>query len=100
MNGCMCDDDTCNWAAFGGHLGVLQWLRVNSFPWDEQAKLLRIAAQQGQEAVVWALIDAGADVNIAVDGLTPLSVSMLPDSNVSRTKRAAIVQILKDAGAR
>ena len=61
---------------------------------------LFIAAQEGHETVVRALIETGADVNKAKDnGVTPLSVSLIPVYNVDQGGHAAIVQILRDAGA-
>ena len=61
---------------------------------------LYIAAHEGHEAILRALIEAGAAVNKARDdGTTPLSVSMTPVSNVARGGHAVIVQILRDAGA-
>ena len=72
---------------------------------------LYMAAEFGREAVVLALIKAGADVNKAMDnGATPLSTSMTKKKtknnkkksknvNVAREGHAAIVQILKKAGA-
>jgi hypothetical protein len=59
------DELTCTDAAQGGHLEVLQWARANGCPWDET--LVNIAAQNGHEAVVRALIELGADVNKAHD---------------------------------
>ena len=50
----------------GGHIEVVQWVRANGCPWDEK-ELTTIAAQNGHEAVVRALIEAGADVNKAMD---------------------------------
>jgi hypothetical protein len=32
-NGCPWDEETCYWAAHGGHLEVLQWVRANGCPW-------------------------------------------------------------------
>ena len=47
-----------------------------------------------------ALIEAGADVNKVTDeGATPLSISMKPVVDVDRGNHAAIVQILRNAGA-
>ena len=61
---------------------------------------LIVAAQNGQEAVVRTLLDAGAYVNQkAVGGETPLSVATTPISNVDQGDHAAVVQILRDAGA-
>ena len=31
------DEETCSWAAEGGHLEVLQWLRAKGCPWDSTA---------------------------------------------------------------
>ena len=36
-NGAPWTEDTCSFAAEGGHLEVLQWARANGCPWDEQA---------------------------------------------------------------
>ena len=61
---------------------------------------LYFAAQKGYEAVVQALIEAGADVNKVTDeGATPLSISMKSVVDVDRGNHAAIVQILRNAGA-
>ena len=50
---------------------------------------LLIAAQQGYEAIVWALIELGAHVNKATDdGGTPLFIA---------AGHTAILQILRDA---
>jgi ankyrin repeat protein len=52
-----------------------------------------MATEFGQEAVERALIDLGADVNKADDrGITPLLIG-------GHLGQAAIVQILRDAGA-
>ena len=52
-------------------------------------KPLLIAAQHGNEAMVGALIEGGADVNKATDvGWTPLSIA---------AGHTAILQILRDA---
>jgi ankyrin repeat protein len=52
-----------------------------------------IAAQEGQETVVRALLEAGADVNQAMDnGGTPLNVA-------AQNGHAAIVRALIDLGA-
>ena len=67
---------------------------------DLGATPLFIGAFQGNEAVVRALIEVGADVNKANDiGGSPLSASTTPISNVARGNHAAIVQLLRDAGA-
>ena len=63
-NGCPWDRWTCTAAAEGGHLEVLQWAHANGCPWDEKG-LLFISAREGHEAVVRALIEAGADVGVA-----------------------------------
>ena len=33
-NGCPWDEETCALAAEGGHLEVLQWMRANGCPWN------------------------------------------------------------------
>jgi hypothetical protein len=44
---------TCSYAAEGGHLAVLQWLRANGCPWD--AFTCSVAAAGGHLAVLqWA----------------------------------------------
>jgi ankyrin repeat protein len=73
---------------------------VNMAATDDGVSPLCIAAHKGHETVVRALIETGADVNKAKDnGVTPLSVSMIPVYNVDQGGHAAIVQILRDAGA-
>jgi len=63
---------------------------------DDGATLLLMAAQNGSEAVVRALIEAGADINKATDdGVTPLTPLLI----AGHFGNEAIVQILKDAGA-
>ena len=58
------DTKTCWAVARGRHLEVLKLLHANDCPWDEATfSLLFIAAQEGHEAVVRALIEAGMDVN-------------------------------------
>jgi ankyrin repeat protein len=58
---------------------------------DTGATPLYIAAQQGQEAIVQALIEVGADVNKARDDAwTPLSIA-------AQVGHTAIGQILRDA---
>ena len=43
----------CQWAAWGGHLQVLQWAHQNDCPWNE--KTCKEAASGGQlEALKWA----------------------------------------------
>jgi len=97
-NGCPWDKRTCHAAAEVGHLEVLQWACANGCPCDE--KQLHIAAGMGHEAVLRVLIEAGADVNKAIKGgRTPLSVSMAPVINVDQGQIAAIVKMLRGAGA-
>mmetsp|Transcript_8851 Transcript_8851/g.33097 ORF Transcript_8851/g.33097 Transcript_8851/m.33097 type:complete len:192 (+) Transcript_8851:31-606(+) len=91
-------------AASGGQLKVLKWLLENRCPVDEAtdegATPLYLAAQNGHGAVVRALVQAGADVNKARDnGRTPLSVSVNSVNNIAQGNHAAIVQLLRDAGA-
>ncbi len=58
---------------------------------DDGATPLLIAAQDGHEAIVRALIELGADVNKATDnGVTPLFFA-------AQNGHTAIVQILRDA---
>jgi hypothetical protein len=45
------------------------------------------------------LIKAGADVNAVRDYGTPLSVAMTRVVNVAQGNHAAIVQLIRDAGA-
>ena len=72
-NGCPWGKRTC-WSGGGGHLEVLKWARANGCPCDEGRAAC--AAQNGHEAVVRALIEAGADVNKAGDdGATPLFIA-------------------------
>jgi len=50
--------------------------------------------------VVRALIKAGADVNAAGNnGATPLLVSTTPAFNIAQGNHAAVVKMLKGAGA-
>jgi hypothetical protein len=87
------DRDTCSAAALGGHLEVLQWARANDCPYDE--KELHIAAEIGHEAIVRALIEAGADVNKAINndiGVTPLHVA-------AHNGHETVVRALIEAGA-
>ena len=88
-NSCPWDKGTCEWAAHGGHLELLQWARANDCPSD--GKELFFAAQNGHEAMVRALIELGADVNKAADnGWTPLAIA-------AQEGHTAIVQFLRDA---
>ena len=54
------DKHLCEAAAYGGQLKVLKWLGENGCPWDEATDdgvtPLFLAAQEGHEAVVRALI--------------------------------------------
>ena len=98
-NSCPWDTNTCCGAAEGGHIEVLQWARANGCPWDEKG-LLFIAAGKDRKAVVRALIEAGTDFNKATDnGATPLSVSTTPAFNIAQGNHAAVVKMLKGAGA-
>jgi cytohesin len=86
-------------------------LHANGCPWDEKG-LLFISAREGQEAVMQALIEAGADINKAYDdGVTPLLIAaheghvamderegVTPLYIAAHKDHAAIVQILRDAG--
>ena len=53
-NSCEWDEDTCSFAAGGGHLEVLQWARANGCPWDWETT---DAAEVGEHLKVlqWAL---------------------------------------------
>ena len=33
------DEDTCGWAAQGGHLEVMKWLRAKGCPWNEETSI-------------------------------------------------------------
>ena len=39
MNGCPWDEDTCSWAALGGHVSCLEYAHVNGCPWDENVPI-------------------------------------------------------------
>ena len=116
-NGCPWAEWTCAGAAKGGHLEVLQWARANGCPWDESTRLraaggghlevllwahangcprdeteLDIAAQYGHEAVVRALIEAGADVGVAAPGKNPLICA-------AHKGHLTVVRALLEAGA-
>jgi ankyrin repeat protein len=67
---------------------------------DDGVMPLCMAAQFGHEVVVRALIKAGADVNAAGNnGATPLLVSTTPAFNIAQGNHAAVVKMLKGAGA-
>ena len=91
-------------AALKGHEAIVRALiqagaDVNKA--DESGRTpLICAAGDGHEALVRMLIDAGANVNqVDHNGRTPLSCSLEPVSNVTHGRHAAVVQILRDAGA-
>ena len=88
-NGCPWDKGTCEWAAHGGHLELLQWGRANGCPCDGME--VYIAAQNGHEAMVRALIEAGADVGVAAP-VTPLIIA-------AQNGHEAVVRALIEAGA-
>ena len=44
-NGCPWDEQTCAYAAEGGHIELLRWARENGAPWTEFTR--RIAAAKG-----------------------------------------------------
>ena len=46
------DEGTCHWAAYGGHLEVMKWLRAKGCPWDTRTS--RSAAHGGHlEVLQW-----------------------------------------------
>ena len=46
------DEETCNWAAFGGHLKVVKWLRAKGCPWGDMTSYW--AAEGGRlEVLQW-----------------------------------------------
>jgi ankyrin repeat protein len=59
---------------------------------DDGNTALTVAAFQQRTEIVQMLVDKGANVNLAVGGMSPLMIA-------SVFKNAAIVQILKKAGA-
>ena len=66
--------------------------RKNGCLWDEN-RCVRVAAGHGHEAVVRALIQAGAHVNMAIDeGVTPLSIA-------AHQGHETIVRVLIEASA-
>ena len=92
--GCLGTLRSLHWRGCGDRrqLQVLQWLRQNACPWEE-ALGLGIAVQESHAAVVRRMIDAGADLNKAMnDGVTPLHIA-------AGRGHAAIFQILREAGA-
>ena len=83
------DKLTCWAAASGGHLEVLLWAKANGCPRDEME--LHIATESGHEAVVRALIKAGADVNKATDiGETRLYIAA---ANGNKTVVRALLEL-------
>ena len=118
VNDCPWNEETCAAAAVGGHLKVLQWARANDCPWNENTchdaamgghievllwacangcpcdkKELHIAAQEGHEAMVRALIEAGADINKAKDnGATLLCIA-------ASEGHESVMQVLIELGA-
>ncbi len=81
---------TCRGAAEGRQLEVLQWEHSNGCPWDTP---LCNATIRGDEAVVRALIEAGADDNFARDvSATPLFVA-------AQNGHEAVMRVLIVAGA-
>ena len=51
--GCPWDEETCASAAEGGHLDVLRWARAKGCPWDEQT--VDMAEEYGHEEIAaWA----------------------------------------------
>ena len=80
----------CRGAAKGRQLEVLHWAHANGCPWDTP---LCNAAIRGDEAVVRALIEAGADVNLARGiGATPLYIA-------AHNGQEAVVRALIELGA-
>ncbi len=52
-NGCPWDENTCGFAARSGYLNILKWLRANGYPWDEAT--CAIAAMGGHlDVLKWA----------------------------------------------
>jgi|TARA_B110000977_G_scaffold175320_1_gene229967 cytohesin len=80
--------------AWGGHGEVQLWALVNGCRWaDEACTLLFIAAGNGHEAVVRALIELGADVNkTGENGATALYTA-------TDEGHEAVVRALIEAGA-
>ena len=71
---------------------MLQWARANRCPWDEYM-CVSFATKRGDEVVVRALIEAGADVNKAGgDGATMLFFA-------SHVGHEAVVRALIEVGA-
>jgi cytohesin len=91
-------------AAHNGHVAEVRVLIVAGADvnkaTDDGVMPLCMAAQFGHEVVVRALIKAGADVNAAGNnGATPLLVSTTPAFNIAQGNHAAVVKMLKGAGA-
>jgi hypothetical protein len=56
FNGSPWSEYTCSWAAKEGHLEVLQWARLNGCPWDEDT--CSLAAKGGHPDVLqWARLN-------------------------------------------
>ena len=67
---------------------------------DDGATPLFMAAQDGHDTVVRLLIEAGVDVNKAKDiGATPFYATSQVGYETIVRDHAAVVQILRDAGA-
>jgi hypothetical protein len=100
-NGCPCGEKELRYAAEQCHEGVVRALikvgaDVNKAN-DNGATPLYLAAQLGNEAVLRAHVESGADVSKGTQGMTPLSVSMAPISNVLQGRHAADFQMLRSA---
>ncbi len=61
-NGCRWDNWTCTLAARGGHLELLKWARENGCPW-EVGSMVTHAAETGHLEVLKWLITQGCSVN-------------------------------------
>jgi hypothetical protein len=57
-HGCKWNEETCERAAEGGHLEVLQWARANHCPWDED-DMCRYAGIGGNLEVLRWVIEQG-----------------------------------------
>ena len=49
--GCPWDEETCASAAEGGHLDVLRWARAKGCPWDEQTTMAEEYGHAGDSRV-------------------------------------------------